>query len=244
MKPIYIDIHIHTSEDANNLNDTYNCDILMENVNKDNILLSTIVEKIDLEKHEATLNNGEVVVFENLINTAPFNAFLKLTNNEEYNKLSDRLTYNKVLVFNLGFNKKSKYDKEHWIYFPDKSINFYRVGFYDNILSSDKLSMYIEIGYSKDTIIDDTKIQEELNKTLEGLRRVGIIDETFDLVAYESIIMNPAYVHIDTENDKQVRKIMNDLSNQGVYSIGRYGAWTYCSMEDCMLEAKNLSEKI
>lgn len=28
MKPIYIDIHIHTSEDANNLNDTYNCDII------------------------------------------------------------------------------------------------------------------------------------------------------------------------------------------------------------------------
>ena len=218
--------------------------ILMKSINQDNILLNTIVEKIDLEKKEAILNNGEVICFDNLINTAPFNAFLKLTNNEEYNKLSDRLTYNKVLVFNLGFNKKSKYDKEHWIYFPDKSINFYRVGFYDNILSSDKLSMYIEIGYSKDTIIDDTKIQEELNKTLEGLRRVGIIDETFDLVAYESIIMNPAYVHIDTENDKQVRKIMNDLSNQGVYSIGRYGAWTYCSMEDCMLEAKNLSEKI
>lgn len=34
MKPIYIDIHIHTSEDANNLKDTYNCDILMENVRK------------------------------------------------------------------------------------------------------------------------------------------------------------------------------------------------------------------
>lgn len=34
MKPIYIDIHIHTSEDANNLNETYNCSILMENVRK------------------------------------------------------------------------------------------------------------------------------------------------------------------------------------------------------------------
>lgn len=34
MKPIYIDIHIHTSEDANNINATYNCDVLMENVRK------------------------------------------------------------------------------------------------------------------------------------------------------------------------------------------------------------------
>lgn len=219
-------------------------DILMENVNKDNILLNTMVEKIDLEKHEAKLNNGEVVVFDNLINTSPFNTFLKLTNNLEYNELSDRLTYNKVLVLNLGFNKKSKYNKEHWIYFPDKAINFYRIGFYDNILNSDKLSMYIEIGYPKDAMISKEKIDDELNKTLKNLKKVGVIDDSFELVAHESIVMNPAYVHIDTENDKLVRKIMNDLSENNIYSIGRYGAWTYCSMEDCMLEAKNLSEKI
>ena len=206
-------------------------DILMENINKDNILLNTMVEKIDLEKHEAKLNNGEVVVFDNLINTSPFNAFLKLTNN-------------KVLVFNLGFNKKSKYNKEHWIYFPDKDINFYRIGFYDNILKSDKLSMYIEIGYPKDAVISKEEIDDELNKTLKNLKKVGVIDDSFELVAHESIVMNPAYVHIDTENDKLVRKIMNDLSENNIYSIGRYGAWTYCSMEDCMLEAKNLSEKI
>lgn len=219
-------------------------DILMENVNKNNILLNIMVEKIDLEKHEAKLNNGEVVVFNNLINTSPFNSFLKLTNNLEYNELSDRLTYNKVLVFNLGFNKKSKYNKEHWIYFPDKDINFYRIGFYDNILNSDKLSMYIEIGYSKDAVISKEEIDDELNKTLKNLKKVGVIDDSFELVAHESIVMNPAYVHIDTENDKLVRKTMNDLSENNIYSIGRYGAWTYCSMEDCMLEAKNLSEKI
>ena len=29
-------------------------------------------------------------------------------------------------------------------------VNFYRIGFYDNILDADKLSMYIEIGYGKE----------------------------------------------------------------------------------------------
>ena len=56
--------------------------------------------------------------------------------------------------------------------------------------------------------------------------------------------MDPAYVHIDAQNDLKVRKIMKDLANKNVYSVGRYGAWTYCSMEDCMVEAKELSEKI
>ena len=40
---------------------------------------------------------------------------------------------NKVLVFNLGFDRKGARDV-HWMYFPDPSIAFYRVGWYDNIL--------------------------------------------------------------------------------------------------------------
>ena len=219
-------------------------DILMKKINREKILLNTTVKKIDLSKKEVLLDNEEIISFDNLINTSPFNVFLKLTDNLDYNKLSNSLTYNKVLVFNLGFNKKSKYNKEHWIYFPDKDINFYRIGFYDNILNADKLSMYIEIGYAKEASISDEEISNQLNKTLKNLTKVGVIDDTFKLEAYESIVMNPAYVHIDTKNDKMVREIMRDLSKQGIYSIGRYGDWTYCSMEDCMLEAKNLSEKI
>ena len=216
--------------------------ILYEELDKNKVLLNTSITKIDEDNRIAYLSNGNKVEYEYIINTIPLNKFLLLFNS--YNELQKKLSYNKVLVFNLGFNKKSKYNKEHWIYFPDKDINFYRIGFYDNILNSDKLSMYIEIGYPKDAVISKEEIDDELNKTLKNLKKVGVIDDSFELVAHESIVMNPAYVHIDTENDKLVRKIMNDLSENNIYSIGRYGAWTYCSMEDCMLEAKNLSEKI
>ena len=40
---------------------------------------------------------------------------------------------------------------------------------------------------------------------------------------------------------KEFEKYLNDNS---VYTIGRYGAWTYCSMEDCMISAKELAEKL
>lgn len=218
-------------------------DILLEGIDKDKLLLNTTVDKIDIDKKIAYLDNGEQIEFERLINTIPYNRFLKLLNNEEYNKFSDELTYNKVLVFNLGFNKKSTYNKENWIYYPSKELNFYRVGFYDNILDSDKLSMYIEIGYSKDDEIDEKEINSQLEKTLENLKKVGITDDSFELVDYVSIVMDPAYVHIDAKNDKKVRQIMSDLNKNNIYSIGRYGGWTYCSMEDCMLEAKELVSK-
>ena len=219
-------------------------DILKGDVDSDKLLLDTTVTSIDLDSHVAALSNGDTVEYGNLINTAPFNVFLRLTGDARCRELSEKLTYNKVLVFNLGFNKKSPYDSQHWLYFPDKSFNFYRVGFYDNILGADRLSMYIEIGYPKDADVTDADIDEQLRLTLENLARAGIIDDSFVLEEHMSILMDPAYVHIDAEHDREVREIMEELKGRCVYSIGRYGAWTYCSMEDCMLEAEQLSEKL
>ena len=216
----------------------------MENIDSEKIMLNTTVKRINLDKNEVLLSNGELIKYDKLINTIPFNDFLKLLNRQDYNKFSDGLTYNKVLVFNLGFNKKSLYNKEHWIYVPNKDINFYRIGFYDNILNTDKLSMYVEIGFPKGFEISQDVIDEQLKLTLKNLKAMKVIDSDFYLVEYESIVMNPAYVHIDVEKDEQVRKIMEEFKQNNIYSIGRYGGWTYCSMEDCMIEAKNLIKTI
>ncbi len=218
-------------------------DILLTKIPKEKIKLNAFVKSIDLKNKTVVLNDGEKIEYERLINTIPFNQFLKLTNNKEYSDLSDKLTYNQVLVFNLGFDKKSSFNKESWIYFPDKDINFYRVGFYDNILNGEKLSMYIEIGYAKDYQITKEEIKRQLDLTLSNLKKVGITDDSFNLKAEMSIVMNPAYVHIDTKNNLKIKEIMAILAQNNVYSIGRYGGWTYCSMEDCMLEAKNLAQK-
>lgn len=217
---------------------------LCEKVDMNKVMLNTSVTSIDLNKKEVTLSTKEVISYNNLINTIPFNKFLSLLNIQKYTNFSNELSYNKVLVFNLGFDKKSTYNNTDWIYFPDKNINFYRAGFYDNILSTDKLSMYIEIGYSKESIIDESTINKELSLTLDNLKKCKIIDDTFKLVKYESIIMDPAYVHIDTLHDKLVKEIINDLETKNVYSVGRYGSWTYSSMEDAMLQSKELVEKL
>lgn len=216
-------------------------DILYDNLDKDRVKLNTTIKNIDIENKIVTTDKGEVYEYEYLINTAPLNHFLQLFNKEVYDNLERELSYNKVLVFNLGFNKKSNFNKEHWIYIPDKKINYYRIGFYDNILDFDKLSMYIEIGYDKDADID---IEKQLELTLQNLKENKIIDDTMKLEEYVSIIMDPAYVHINEETENKITELKEDLSRENIYTIGRYGAWTYCSMEDCMVEAKKLSNKL
>ena len=213
-------------------------DAIYKKLNKKDILLNTEIQEINENEKYVITNKNKKIKFEYLINTMPLNNFLKLFKNEEYNKLEKKLSYNQVLVFNLGFKNKSQY-KEHWIYVPDKNINFYRVGFYDNILSSDKLSMYIEIGFGKNDKID---IEEQLEKALENLNKMGITKEN-KLIEYSTIIMNPAYVHINNEHNVKIKEIMTNLNKNNIYSIGRYGAWTYCSMEDSMIDAIKLSKK-
>lgn len=216
-------------------------DNLMSKVDSTKLLLNTSVRSIDPDNKTALLSNGEEIHYEYLINSTPFNVLLGLVGNDV---LADKLTYNKLLVFNLGFNRKSEYNQQHWIYYPDKAINFYRAGFYDNIIGTDKLSMYIEIGYPKDAVIDQEEIDRQLQLTLEGLKKTSVIDESFKLEEHVALLMDPAYVHINYETNEEVKQTMNDLHSNNIYSIGRYGGWTYCSMEDCMLEAINLAEKI
>lgn len=217
--------------------------ILYNELDKNKILLNTSVIKIDIQNKIAELSNGEIIEYEYLINTIPLNKFL--TNIGGYEQLVKEMSYNKVLVFNLGFNKASSLCKnEHWLYIASKECNFYRCGFYNNILGTDKLSMYIEIGYNKNDEITDDEIRKQLKLTLENLEKIGIIDKDTKLIEHIALIMDPAYVHISTDTNKKLDKIKEELKDNNVYTIGRYGAWIYNSMEDSMLKAKELAENI
>ena len=217
--------------------------ILYDALDKDKVILNTSVNDINVKEHIVTLSNNEKIEYEYLINTMPLNRFLELIGG--YEKIVDEMSYNKVLVFNLGFDKPSPLcTKEHWIYIPSKEDNYYRVGFYNNILNTEKLSMYIEIGYNKNDIITDKEIDKQLSLTLKNLEKDGIISSDMKLVDYSTIVMDPAYVHINSDTVKKIDKVKEKLGKEGIYTIGRYGAWIYNSMEDSMVSAKELAEKL
>lgn len=232
----------------------YFIDKLYQKIDQSKVKLNTTITKIDTKNRIATLSDGSTIKYQNLINTIPFNQFLKLLDNPSLDsssendpttinsvELAKNLSYNQVLVLNLGFDAPSpKFIDEHWIYFPDKTLNFYRIGFYNNILSQPDLSTYVEIGFSKDAQIDK---ETELQKALEGMKKVGIIDDSMKLVDQDILIMDPAYVHISTKEDQAVKDFQAQLEIQNIYNLGRYGKWTYNSMEDCMELADQLANR-
>ena len=114
------------------------------------------------------------------------------------------------------------------------------MGFYNNILGQDQLSVYVEIGFSKDVLEIDE--EEELAKALKGMEEVGIIDENLTLVDKNILLMDPAYVHIKEE--EKIQEYMKELEKDNIYMLGRYGRWTYNSMEDCVQLADELAAKL
>lgn len=221
----------------------YFIDKLYAELDASKVRFNTTVSSIDRAHHQLTTSAGEVISYDNLINTIPYNEFLKLLNSPDATSLANSLSYNKVLVLNLGFDRPSpKYTSEHWVYFPDKTLNFYRIGFYNNLLNQPELSVYVEIGFPKDA--KNIDVDKEVAATLDGMRRVGIIDENTELIDKSIILMDPAYVHISTDQSKAVSDIMEKMENEDIFSLGRYGRWTYNSMEDCMNLADDLASKL
>ncbi|MEM1417875.1 MAG: hypothetical protein AAGH15_23460 [Myxococcota bacterium] len=137
--------------------------------------------------------------------------------------------------------RRSRGKGVHWAYFPQREVSFYRVGFYDNIFGTPRMSIYVELGYPKDAELDEAAIEAARARVLDDLRRVGLVKE-HALVSHAHVLLDPAYVHITQDSIADVAAKKRALATAGVFSIGRYGSWTYCSIEDNVVEARALAE--
>ena len=130
----------------------------------------------------------------------------------------------------------------HWIYFPDRERSFYRVGFYDNIF---------------DERPDEPLRRDRLRPTSRRPVDVEAVDgaacsptwsarassPTTSWSLAPSVVLDPAYVHITTVVARTTPLRSGAAAGRhGVHSIGRYGGWTYCSIEDNIVEARALAQ--
>ncbi|MCF4098412.1 protoporphyrinogen/coproporphyrinogen oxidase [Maritalea mediterranea] len=199
--------------------------------------LNSPVSSINLIDKTVTVGE-ETFEYSTLVSTTPLNRLIKLCGLKEQDDLKE-LTANAVLVYNIGFDSETV-KKFHWAYFPGDEV-FYRVGSYDHIFGDPFASLYVEIGLPKGEF-DPSNFG--LERVVEDLKRVGIIPHTANVVDFEKVIMDPAYVHITSSAERRKLELFDVLREADVYSVGRYGEWKYCSIEDNMLDAINVAEKI
>jgi protoporphyrinogen oxidase len=198
------------------------------------------VTAIDLAARHVTTPRRRIA-FDRIVSSVPLPALAGLCNIAHDPAV---FSANKVLVYNLGFDRKGPRDV-HWMYFPDRALVFYRVGWYDNILppapgAPERMSLYVEIGASAGATFDVDALRD---RVLADLRRERIVTD-HQLVAHHHVVLDPAYVHITQASLAETARLRTALADHDVHSVGRYGAWTYCSIEDNMLETRALAERL
>jgi protoporphyrinogen oxidase len=120
----------------------------------------------------------------------------------------------------------------HWAYIPEPRYPFFRVGIYSNALPAmappGMASLYVELA-DRDAALDAAAIV----RALVELRIVGAPE---DVLFMDEQRVRWAYVAFDEDWAPSRAIALDWLREHAVFSRGRYGAWIYNSMEDCILE--------
>jgi protoporphyrinogen oxidase len=193
------------------------------------------VVRIDLATRTAETTK-RTIRWKHVVSSAPLPRLLEITGVPHD---AGAWSWNQVVVWNLGFDRKGP-TGVHWMYFPDRSVSFYRVGWYDNILDGDRMSLYVEIGATAGARPDPEALRA---RVLDDLARERIVDG-HALVSSHTVTLDPAYVHITKRSIAEQQRVAAVLDAAGVHSVGRYGGWTYCSIEDNLIETRALAARL
>ena len=204
------------------------------------------VTKINTLRKIVYFSNGHEEPYNQLITTMPLDfllAHLEEKSHTSLFKASEQLRCNSVINFNWGVNRPDLSEK-HWIYFPETQYPFYRLGFPHNFASSMApagcSSLYGEFSHIKQPA---ETVQQTLATARAATQKLfGLADHE---IMTEKIITIPhAYVIYDRWRDANINKIHAQLADYAIYSVGRYGAWKYASMQEGVLDGKDIAEKL
>ncbi|MFH5185324.1 protoporphyrinogen/coproporphyrinogen oxidase [Paenibacillus sp. TAB 01] len=212
--------------------------------NKLNINYKQKVKSINLQKKTMIIND-DLISWDTIVSTIPLNSLISIIADVDTNilNISKKLKTSRGMILNLGVKRTHLQQDRSWIYFPDPSLHFYRVGFYSNVESSlapaGYCSMYVEC--SPLFFSNKEEALAVVPKVIHELIELGFIRNTDEIVTSKTIYLDHNYCLPDASTTEIIH---NYLENAGIYSIGRYGSWHWSSQHEDMQQAWELAKKL
>jgi protoporphyrinogen oxidase len=161
--------------------------------------------------------------------------------------MAERLRHNSVFYFGLGYRTGGASPAPHWIYVPEPRFLMYRIGVLSNyspeVAPPGSILLCVEIGFPADgsVRVDPAALRD---RVLADLDAIGLVQPGWTLEFEHHGAIDCAYVIFDQARREALPWILGYLERQGIYSIGRYGAWGYGSMGDALIEGRNCAERL
>jgi protoporphyrinogen oxidase len=185
--------------------------------------------------HRKLVFDNETVDYQALISTAPLDQLCGLlaAPPAELSAAAPKLRCSRLYYLDVALNVPCG-QPYHWVYVPEESYPFYRVGCYshfsDALAPPGKSNLYIELADRSDP--DLSQLVPEVAKALVEM---GFISSPGEILFARKRKIDYAYVVFDHEYFQSVETIQRYLREHGILSTGRYGGWNYSSMEDALM---------
>ncbi len=212
----------------------------------ENVHLGKEAKSIDIEKGVIQFRDGSETTYRSLISSLPLDVLLQCIEPlpDEIKDFKNALRYVSVININLGVKREGISD-QHWIYYPESAYPFYRVGFPSNLsphmAPKGTSSIYVEISYLPSNPPSIDQVREE---ALSGLIACGILRDDDEILAEKTLMLRHAYVIYDLFRYQHLRSIIQFLRSQQIYPIGRYGLWEYATMEEAILQGREVAQDL
>jgi protoporphyrinogen oxidase len=185
---------------------------------------------------------AERVAYRRLVSTLPLDVLVKLLDDcpAEVLAAGARLRATHLYYFDLALNTPCEVDW-HWAYVPAPEVPFYRVGAYSNLspamAPTGKACLYVELSGR------DPAALPALAAVAGHLVDLGVIRAPEAIRFGRLRRIDHAYVVFDDAHEASVSTIRAFLAEAGIESVGRYGSWTYSSMEDAIVAGRAAAEQ-
>jgi len=206
--------------------------------------LNASPDVIDVHKREVVVG-GERIPYRAVVASIPLPELCKRMPGlpREIEEHAARLRCTTLTYMNLATRKPPRADW-HWIYVPETKYPFYRVGSFSNAVPSmapeGKGSFYIELAQRGPV----TDVAATTRDVAQALTAAGAIDGPDDVLFADPREIKYAYVVFDEHYYAATHAIFAFLESNGIYPRGRYGAWTYNAMEDCVIAGREVATTI
>ncbi len=191
--------------------------------------------------------DGDEAPYERLISSLPLPALVGLLRPappDEVLRAAGRLRATAVAHVDYGV-RGAVNQGHHWVYFPAADVPFYRVGSYSNaaphLAPPGHGSLYVE------TSAPSGSGPPDWDAVLPRIRRAlvahGLIESEDAIVLERPRFIDGAYVLFDHAYAQSRQRVLNWAQSAGVELIGRYGRWTYSSMEDAIIDGRRAADR-
>lgn len=202
--------------------------------------------RIDTQKKIIYFSNGHTEPYDKLVSTLPLDELLYLlegTHTHSLHNAAQHLLCTSVLNNNLGI-QGSSLPNASWIYYPENTPTWYRMGFPHTFSEYNApkgvQTIYTEVSYIKqprNLNLAFSRIEKEVTRFF-NIEKEAII-------ARAPLFLRHAYVIYNTWRDAHVPRILKRLQDDyTIHSIGRYGAWKYASMQEALTDGKTTANDL